>query len=46
LAETLYNEFQGSGIEIHLAAPGDVLTPGYESENKTKPKECLEISGF
>jgi hypothetical protein len=27
LAETLDNEFQGLGIDIHFASPADVLTP-------------------
>jgi 3-dehydrosphinganine reductase len=44
LAETLYNEYQGQNIQIHLACPSDTKTPGYENENKTKPEECKKIS--
>lgn len=44
MAETLYNEFQGQNIKIHLAAPSDTKTPGFENENLTKPTETKKIS--
>ncbi len=44
-AETLHNELQGHGIQIHLSLPTDTETEGFKNENLTKPKECMEISG-
>lgn len=44
LAESLYNEFQGQNIKIHLVCPSDTKTPGFEQENLTKPEETKKIS--
>ncbi|KAJ7068322.1 oxidoreductase [Mycena amicta] len=43
LAETLRSEMQLYGISIHLCCPGTIYSPGYEQENKTKPKITLKI---
>ena len=31
------------GIETHIFFPPTIYTPGYEEENKTKPKLTLKI---
>lgn len=31
------------GIDIHIFFPPTMFTPGYEEENKTKPKITLKI---
>ena len=31
------------GIDVHIAFPGTIYTPGYEEENKTKPKITLKV---
>jgi len=43
-SDALRNELKGTGISVHIAYPPDTDTPGFEEENKTKPKETLEIS--
>ncbi|KAJ7638874.1 hypothetical protein FB45DRAFT_904117 [Roridomyces roridus] len=43
LAETLRSELLLYGIDIHILFPGTIYTPGYEEENKTKPKITLKI---
>ncbi|KAI0654644.1 oxidoreductase [Cubamyces menziesii] len=43
LAETLHSELKLYGISIHIAFPATIYTPGYEEENKTKPKITLKI---
>lgn len=43
LAETLQSEFVLYGIDIHICFPGTIFTPGYEEENRTKPKITLKI---
>ena len=43
LAETLQSEFILYGIDVHICFPGTIYTPGYEEENKTKPKITLKI---
>lgn len=30
-------------IDVHIAFPGTIFSPGYENENKTKPKVTLKI---
>lgn len=46
LAECLRSEFLlYKGLSIHAYFPGTILTPGYEEENKTKPKLTVEIEG-
>jgi 3-dehydrosphinganine reductase len=30
-------------VEIHCVAPGTILSPGFENENKTKPKVTLQL---
>ncbi|KAI0788126.1 oxidoreductase [Fomes fomentarius] len=43
LAETLHSEFKLYGIDVHIAFPGTMYTPGYEEENKVKPKITRKI---
>ena len=31
------------GIDVHIAFPGTIYSPGYEEENKVKPKVTLKI---
>lgn len=45
LAETLAMETAHKGITVTLALPSDTNTPGFELEEKTKPKETKIISG-
>ncbi|BEI84733.1 hypothetical protein CcaverHIS002_0501340 [Cutaneotrichosporon cavernicola] len=43
LADTLRNELLLFGIKVHLYMPAGMLSPGYEEENKTKPKVTQKI---
>jgi 3-dehydrosphinganine reductase len=43
LADTLRNEFVLYDIDVHIFFPPTMYTPGYEEENKTKPKITLKI---
>jgi 3-dehydrosphinganine reductase len=43
LAETLRSECILYNIDVHIFFPGTIYTPGYEEENKTKPKVTLKI---
>lgn len=43
LAETLRSELLLYGISVHCFFPCTIYTPGYEEENKTKPKITLKI---
>ncbi|RPD54346.1 oxidoreductase [Lentinus tigrinus ALCF2SS1-7] len=43
LAETLQSEFMLYGIDVHIAFPGTIYSPGYEEENRCKPKITLKI---
>lgn len=43
LAETLRSEMLLYLIDIHIFFPGTMYSPGYEEENKTKPKITLKI---
>ncbi|KAK0451198.1 oxidoreductase [Desarmillaria tabescens] len=43
LAETLRSEMLLYGISVHIFFPGTILSPGYEVENKCKPKITLKI---
>lgn len=45
LAETIAAETEHYGISVTLAMPADTDTPGYASENKTKPEATKQISG-
>jgi len=45
LADTLQSELMLYGIDVHIFFPPTMFTPGYEEENKTKPKVTLEIEG-
>jgi len=42
--DAIRNELRGFGISVHIAYPPDMDTPGFEEENKTKPKETLQVS--
>ncbi|MBC7532604.1 MAG: SDR family oxidoreductase [Oligoflexus sp.] len=44
LAETLRQEFAFDKIQVSVLCPPDTLTPGYQLENVTKPKETLLLS--
>ncbi|OSD04197.1 oxidoreductase [Trametes coccinea BRFM310] len=43
LAEALQSEFKLYDIDVHIAFPGTIFSPGYEQENKVKPKITLKI---
>eukprot|EP01029_Cantina_marsupialis_P028448 TRINITY_DN776187_c0_g1_i1.p1 TRINITY_DN776187_c0_g1~~TRINITY_DN776187_c0_g1_i1.p1 ORF type:complete len:334 (+),score=101.81 TRINITY_DN776187_c0_g1_i1:34-1035(+) len=43
-ADAMRNELQGTSVNMHISYPPDTDTPGFTTENETKPKECLEIS--
>ncbi|PCH41091.1 oxidoreductase [Wolfiporia cocos MD-104 SS10] len=43
LAEALHSEFTLYGIDVHICFPGTIYTPGYEEENRIKPKVTLKI---
>ncbi|KAF5353527.1 hypothetical protein D9756_007833 [Leucocoprinus leucothites] len=43
LADTLHSEMLLYGIDVHIFFPPTMYTPGYEEENKSKPKITLKI---
>ena len=43
LAETLRSELKLYSIDVHIYFPSTIYSPGYEQENKTKPKVTLKI---
>ncbi|KAJ3762051.1 oxidoreductase [Lentinula raphanica] len=43
LAETLRSELILYNSSVHIMFPGNIDSPGYEEENRTKPKITLEI---
>ncbi|KAI0068819.1 oxidoreductase [Artomyces pyxidatus] len=43
LAETLRQEFLMYSIDVHIYFPATIYSPGYEEENKTKPKLLLKL---
>ncbi|KAI0648818.1 oxidoreductase [Trametes meyenii] len=43
LAEALQSELQLYDIDVHISFPPTIYTPGYETENKTKPAITLKI---
>jgi len=43
LADTLQSELMLYGIDVHIFFPPTMFTPGYEVENKTKPKITKRI---
>ncbi|GJJ71735.1 3-dehydrosphinganine reductase [Entomortierella parvispora] len=45
LAESLRNEFLLYGISTHIYYAGTMFTPGYETENLTKPLVTRQIEG-
>lgn len=45
LAETIAMESKHLGVTVTLALPADTDTPGFENEEKSKPKETKIISG-
>lgn len=45
LAETIAMESKHLGVTVTLAMPADTDTPGFENEEKSKPKETKIISG-
>ena len=44
-AESLHMEMAPYGCYVSLICPPDMDTPGFATENRTKPVECAEISG-
>ncbi|KAJ2718380.1 3-dehydrosphinganine reductase [Coemansia sp. Benny D115] len=44
-AEALRVELQMYGINVHCYFPGTIFTPGYETENLTKPQITKDIEG-
>ncbi|XP_050302858.1 3-ketodihydrosphingosine reductase [Anthonomus grandis grandis] len=44
LAESIYMEAKPYNIQVTLAVPPDTDTPGFEEENKSKPKETRLMS--
>lgn len=45
LADSLRSELLLYGIKIHAYFPGTILSPGFEIEQKTKPRITKEIEG-
>ncbi|TDH68995.1 hypothetical protein CCR75_000924 [Bremia lactucae] len=45
LAESLRNELKLYGIRVSIFYPGNIDTPGYVEENRTKPSETKTIEG-
>lgn len=45
LAESLRNELLLYGIRVSIFYPGNIDSPGFEEENKTKPPEARTIEG-
>ncbi|KAJ3905633.1 oxidoreductase [Lentinula edodes] len=43
LAETLRSELILYDCTVHIMFPGNIDTPGYAEENRTKPKVALEV---
>lgn len=43
LADTLRSELALYNVSVHIFFPGNMLSPGFENENKTKPKITLKI---
>jgi 3-dehydrosphinganine reductase len=39
------SELKPLGIKVHLYMPGNMDSPGFESENKTKPEITKQIEG-
>jgi 3-dehydrosphinganine reductase len=44
LMEPLRNELKPKGISVSIVYPSDVNTPGFATENITKPPECAIMS--
>ena len=43
LAESLRSELKMYGIDVHVAFPATILSPGLDEENEVKPKITLKI---
>lgn len=43
-SEVLKSELKWSGVSVHVLCPPDTDTPGFETENRTKPEETKAIS--
>ncbi len=44
LAESLRQELSFDGIQVSVLCPPDTLTPGFDIENRTKPRETRALS--
>jgi 3-dehydrosphinganine reductase len=44
-ADSIRHEFLMYGIDVHLYLPGNMMSPGFDKENETKPKVTAEIEG-
>jgi 3-dehydrosphinganine reductase len=44
-SEALRAELKPLGIKVQVFCPPDTQTPGYDNENKTKPRETAVLSG-
>jgi 3-dehydrosphinganine reductase len=44
-SETLRSELKPDNITVSILCPPDTDTPGFKTENLTKPRETIEISG-
>ncbi|KAL6309664.1 oxidoreductase [Sparassis latifolia] len=43
LAESLQSELMLYDVDVHICFPGTIRTPGFEEENKIKPKVTLKL---
>jgi len=43
-SEVLRHEMKPHGIKVSVVFPSDIDTPGFKTENETKPEECRIIS--
>jgi len=44
--ESIYSEFRRHGVEVSVLCPPATLTPGFDTENKTKPAAVREAEAW